>query len=96
MSKKSSNMFSFTLGAMTGILIGMLYAPDIGSHTRGKLSFKADKYRNLLFDLLQDLSRGKVRLVNQAKKAGDQIIFEAKEKAEDLLGDVDALIDKMK
>jgi len=56
MSKTSNTLFSFLLGAATGAVIGILYAPDKGSNTRDRLSYKLDKYRSMLESLLEDLA----------------------------------------
>jgi gas vesicle protein len=96
MSKKSNTFFSFLLGAATGAILGILYAPDKGSNTRDRLSFKLDKYKSMLEDLLDDLIEGKDLPVSAAKTQGQKVIDDAKERAEQLLEDVDNLIDHIK
>ena len=87
-------MASFLLGAATGTIVGLLYAPEKGRNTRDKLSYKLDTYRSTLQQFVQDLSKGNIRLDNKAKKEGEEVIKNAKEKAEKLLDDVDALLTK--
>ena len=42
---KSSNvMLSVVAGAAVGALLGVLYAPDKGSNTRGRISRKTNEY----------------------------------------------------
>ncbi|MFB3057603.1 MAG: YtxH domain-containing protein, partial [Ignavibacteriaceae bacterium] len=36
MSKSTNTLLSFLLGAATGAILGILYAPDKGSNTRDK------------------------------------------------------------
>ena len=96
MSKKSNTLFSFLLGATTGAILGILYAPDKGSNTRDKLSYKLDKYKVLLEDLLEDIINGKDIPTSAAKSEGQQVIDNAKERAEKLLEDVDNLIEHIK
>ena len=96
MSKKTNTLFSFFLGATTGAILGILYAPDKGSNTRDKLSYKLDKYKVLLEDLIEDILNGKEMPVSAAKSEGQQVIDNAKERAEKLLADVDNLIDHIK
>ena len=53
MSKGSSNLFAFVLGAAAGAIVGILYAPDKGTNTRDKLSYQLDKYKKQLEKLLK-------------------------------------------
>jgi gas vesicle protein len=47
MSKKSGALMAFLSGAAIGAVLGILYAPDKGTNTREKLSYKLDKYKGL-------------------------------------------------
>ena len=97
MSKKSRNsLLAFLVGAATGAVLGILYAPDKGSHTRDKLSYQLDKYKKMLEDLLNDLMEGKKIHFSEAKDKSEKVVSEAKEKAERLLEDVDSLIHQIK
>jgi gas vesicle protein len=96
MSNKSNTFFSFLLGAATGAILGILYAPDKGTNTRDRLSFRLDKYKSMLEDLLEDLIEGKDLPISAAKTQGQKVIDDAKERAEKLLEDVDNLIDHIK
>jgi len=98
MSKKgSSTLLAFVMGAATGALLGILYAPDKGSNTREKLSFQLDKYRKMLQDLINDFVSGKeTPLTSEAKSQGQKVVDEAKNKAERLLEDVDDLLEQIR
>ncbi len=96
MSKKSNSTLAFLLGAVTGAILGILYAPDKGSSTRDKLSFLVDKYKGELEELIESLIEGEEGSSSTAKEKGKKVINDAKEKAEKLLEDVDELIGQIK
>ncbi|CAN5196533.1 hypothetical protein BH09BAC3_BH09BAC3_02520 [soil metagenome] len=98
MSKKNSNtLIAFLAGAAAGAILGVLYAPDKGTATREKLSFRLDKYKKVLEDFLDDLVSGKESpLTTEAKEQGEKVVSEAKGKAERLLEDVDDLLEQIR
>ncbi|GAA5034805.1 hypothetical protein GCM10011506_29070 [Marivirga lumbricoides] len=96
MSKGGSNFLMFITGAAVGAAIGILYAPDKGINTRDKLSYRLDKYKEMLEDLLNDISEGKELGLSSAKSDGEKVINSAKLKAEQLLSDVDELLGQIK
>lgn len=96
MSKGSSNVLAFLIGAATGAIIGILYAPDKGTNTRDKLTYQLDKYKKQLEVLLDDLINGKTEISSSAKQEGQKVVSEARQKAERLLSDVDDLIGQIK
>lgn len=96
MSKGGSNFLMFLTGAVVGAAVGILYAPDKGINTRDKLSYRLDKYREMLESLLEDISNGKELGLSTAKSDGEKVISSAKVKAEQLLSDVDELLNQIK
>lgn len=96
MSKRSNSALAFLLGAATGVVLGVLYAPDKGSSTRDKLSFLVDKYKSELEQLVNSLVEGEDGASSIAKEKGKKVISDAKQKAEKLLEDVDELIGQIK
>ena len=90
-------MLEFLSGAALGAILGILYAPDKGTNTREKLSFKLNKYRDMLEQMLDDLVKGKeTPLTTEAKSQGAKVVSEAKNKAERLLEDVDDLLSQIR
>jgi gas vesicle protein len=92
---KSSNSWMFIAGASIGAVIGILYAPDTGKNTRDKLSYQLFRYKEELEELVKSLKDGKNLPHNEAKFEGKKVISDAKNKAENLLSDVNKLIEQI-
>jgi gas vesicle protein len=92
---KSSNTLMFMAGAGIGVALGLLFAPETGKNTRDKLSYQLSKYSEDLEELIKNLREGKNLPLNQAKSEGNKVISDAKNKAENLLSDVNKLIDQI-
>lgn len=95
MSKQSNSILAFVLGAGVGAAFGVLFAPDSGNNTRDKLSYQLSKYKAELEDIIKDLVEGKDLPLNEAKSECKKVITDAKNKAENLLTDVNKLIDQI-
>lgn len=96
-SNKGGVFFAFLTGAAAGAVIGILFAPDKGSNTRDRVTYRLDKYKEKLENLIDDLVEGKLDLPSSdAKSKNEKVISDAKVKAEKLLDDVDELIGQIK
>ncbi len=84
------------MGAATGAIFGILYAPDKGSNTRDKLSFLLDKYKADLEEVINKMIESENAPPSQAREKGNKVISDARQKAEKLLEDVDELIVQIK
>jgi len=89
-------LFAFISGITTGALFGILFAPDKGSNTRDRLSFRLDMYRKRLEEAMGEIAGEKDAPSNEARTEGQKVVSDAREKAEKLLDDVDELIAQIK
>lgn len=97
MSKKGNTLLAFLAGASIGALLGVLYAPDKGSNTREKLSFRLDKYKKMLEDFINGIAEEQeAKSTVDPKSPSGKVVNEAKDKAEKLLEDVDELLSQMR
>jgi gas vesicle protein len=96
MSKSSRSFWAFVVGAAAGAVVGILYAPDKGENTRGKLYYQLNKYRDQLKQLINDIVDGKEVIETSAKSEGKKVVQDAKLKAEKLLEDVEKMMTQIK
>ena len=97
MSKKGNTLLAFLTGASIGALLGVLYAPDKGSNTREKLSFRLDKYKKMLEDFINGIvDEQEMKSKVDPKSPSGKVVNDAKDKAEKLLEDVDELLSQIK
>ncbi len=96
MTKTTGAILALVTGTAVGTILGILYAPDTGINTRDRLTFRLDKTKEKLEDLLNELMKGKDMPPSTARTEGQKVINDAKEKAERLLNDVEDIIGQIK
>jgi gas vesicle protein len=96
MSKSTNSLLAFLMGAVTGAALGVLYAPEKGEHTRERLAFQLNKYRDQLKTLIEELVDGNDMPESNAKSESKKVVSDARKKAERLLSDVEDLMGQIK
>lgn len=89
----------FAFGLITGAIIGtaaaLLFAPDSGSNTRGKLSYRLSSYIDELTKLINQLKDEREKISSDAKQKSDKIVSDAKQQADDLIKEAEALLENI-
>ena len=78
-----------------GIVGGMLFAPTRGTNARKVLSYRIKRYAEKLQELVKALSKTQMTVSNQAKAAGQEIIDQTVERAQQLLKDANELANQL-
>lgn len=91
MSKSKDYTLGFLSGALVGSLVALLYAPDKGSNTRDVISYRLSTYMDDLNQLIEKLTREKEN-ISDAKKKGDMVVEDARQRAEDLIKEAEDLL----
>jgi gas vesicle protein len=95
MRRSTVGFLSLLAGAAAGWSFGVLFAPDKGSNTRGRVSYNLFRFKAALEDLLRELQNQELP-ESAARSEGEKVITDAKNKAEELLKDVETLIGQIK
>ncbi len=97
MSKTGNSLLALFAGIMVGAVAGVLYAPDKGANTRDRFAYRLERFKSRLEDLLVEITKTKDSLPDSvAKSDGEKVISDAREKARQLLNDVDTLLEQIK
>jgi gas vesicle protein len=89
----------FSIGFITGALVGsavaLLYAPDSGSTTRGRISYRVSSYGDEINNLIKKLKKEQEKISSDAKQKGDDVVSDAKKRADDLIREAETLLDNI-
>lgn len=83
------------LGAAAGFAMGILFAPEEGKKLRRKLAYQMDNLGGVVADLI-DQAVSEDEDSGEARKDGDALVADAREKADVISNDIDALLDEMR
>jgi gas vesicle protein len=94
-----SSVKGFVFGLLTGVAAGtvmaLLYAPDTGKNTRGRLSYRLNSYIEELRMLIEQLKDEKEKISSQAKQDSDKVIEDAKQRADGLIREAESLLENI-
>jgi gas vesicle protein len=96
MKKGESALLGFFIGILAGVSVGLLYAPEKGTHVRRRLSYRLDKYKKILSNTLDQLIESKAKYESSAKVEEKKRKEAMIEKAEKLMTEIDDLSNKIK
>lgn len=91
-SSNNANYFiSFLSGTVAGTVLGILYAPDKGKHTRDRLSYRLEQYKDSLQEVIDDLTAASEAEDENGQPQKSEVSQETIEKAEKIMDDINSL-----
>ncbi len=85
-----ASIWGFLVGGAAGLGLGLLLAPDEGRQLRRRAAYLLDRWAGDLAALVDRLDGGGVS--SDARARADALVADARQQAEDLLTEADALI----
>ena len=85
-----ATVWGFLVGGALGTTLGLLLAPDEGRQLRRRAAYLLDRWANDLSGLVDRLDGADVP--SDARQRADAIVAEAREQAESLLSEANALM----
>lgn len=89
-----SGVWGFLIGGAVGFATGLIFAPEEGRRMRRRLAYQLDHLGEQAADLI-DRALSEVE-ESEAKRQGDELVADAKEKASRIRSDIDALLGEMR
>jgi gas vesicle protein len=92
MNKFGSFILGVITGAAVGSVVGILFAPSEGKHTRDRLSYRLSRLQNELKELIAT----KEIYMNEAKNQGEELTNTTIKKAQKIQDKIDEISQQMK
>ena len=83
------------IGAAAGFAMGVLFAPEEGKRLRRKMAYQLDKLGDSVADVIEKAVSDS-DVASEARREADALVKDAKEKADVISSDIDALLDEMR
>jgi len=94
MSKRGSvvraSLGGILFGGAVGFGLGLLLAPDEGKQMRQRVAYLLDSWGKQVSDLVDDM--GTKGVASQAREKADAVVADAREQAQEILGEAEALM----
>ena len=82
------------LGGVAGFALGMLLAPEKGSRLRRRFSYRLESLGKQVSDLADQMLNPEAE--SEARRTGDELVADARERAQSIRSDIDALLGEVR
>lgn len=89
-----SSAWGMLAGGVAGFTLGLLLAPEEGRKMRRRVAYQLEHLADQLGVFIDQLSQSDSR--SEARRTGDQLVADAREKAQQIRDDIDALLGEVR
>src|SRR5258705_2551771 len=82
----------FIAGGVVGAITALLYAPKSGKEPRSDIKRKAGDFAEDASEYVKSARAKTIEVINEGKNRSDQLVSDAKEKAEHILGSAEKVL----
>lgn len=89
-----SSAWGMLVGGAAGFTLGLLLAPEEGGRMRRRVAYQLEHLANRMGVFVEQLAQSDSR--SEARRTGDQLVADAREKAQQIREDIDALLGEVR
>src|SRR5690606_40850141 len=89
-----ASAFGLVIGGLAGFTVGLFLAPEEGQKLRRRVAYQLEHLADQIGAFVDQLSNPEEG--SQARRTGDQLVEDAREKAERIREDIDALLGEVR